>query len=146
MAASLTNYGQEVALFDDQNRPSGTPNTLGGLAQQGKKLKLFKNTSTPARDGTGFVEVANGNGYTTGGQALTPASFTLSIDSGNAQIMIDDKTWTASGGSIADIDGVYLTDSDDNVLAWWERASSITLADGDSIVAENIYVRDMERK
>ncbi len=141
MTASLTNYGQEVALFDDANRPTGTPNTLGGLAQQGKKLKLFKDTSTPVKAGTGFVEVVNGNGYTTGGQALTPASFTLSIDAGNAQIMIDDKTWTASGGTIPDIDGVYLTDSDDNVLAWWERASAITLADGDSIVADDLYIK-----
>ena len=58
-----------------------------------------------------------------------------------AQIMIDDKTWTASGGTIPDIDGVYLTDSDDNVLAWWERASAITLADGDSIVADDLYIK-----
>ena len=41
-------------------------------------------------------EHANGNGYTTGGKALTPSlsgTTTVTWD-------VDDQTWTASGGSI----------------------------------------------
>lgn len=141
MANNLTNYGQEVALFDDQNRPSGTVLNLGGVAQQAKKLKLMLNTAVPAKDGTGFTEVANGNGYTTGGIALTSTNFTLSLDGGNIKVVIDTQTWTAAGGAILNIDGVFLTDGDDNVLAWWERTTATTLADGDDLVADGLYIK-----
>jgi hypothetical protein len=45
-------------------------------------------------------EIANGNGYTTGGQALT--SVAASLAGGVVTIDCDDPTWTASGGAIAD--------------------------------------------
>lgn len=141
MTNSFTHYGQEVALFDDQNRPTGTPNGDGGISKQGKKLKLYNSTSVPNKDGSGFTEVANGNGYVTGGKALVEGNFTLSIDSGNAQTMIADQTWTAAGGTVPLIAGVYLTDADDNVLAWWERGSTLTLEDGDSIVADDVFLK-----
>ena len=141
MANSLTNYGQEVALFSDKNKASGSVTNAGGVANMGTKLKLYASTSTPSVLGTGFTEVSNGNGYTTGGIALTTSSFTLSVVSGSAQVQISDQTWSASGGSIANIGGVYLTDANDNVLAWWERTTALTLASGDSMVADDLTVR-----
>lgn len=134
MANSLTNKGQEYMLYG-----TATPN--GSLANLGTKLKLYNSSSTPNINGTGFTEVSNGNGYTTGGQALVRADYTLGTSGSNKQITIADKTWTASGGSIANIGGAYLTDASDNVLAWWERASALTLASGDSLTLTGLIVR-----
>jgi hypothetical protein len=141
MANSLTNYGQQVALFSDKNRASGSATNNGGVAQLGTSLRLYGSTSTPNVDGTGFVEVANGNGYTTGGATLTTASYTLSLSSGSAQVIITDHTWTASGGTIPNVNGAYLTDASGNVLAWWERATATTLADGDTLIADDLTIR-----
>ena len=141
MANSLTNYGQQVALFSDKSRSVGAVTNAGGVANLGTNLKLYTSASTPNVDGTGFTEVANGNGYVTGGKALTTSSFTLSIVTSAAQVQIADQTWTASGGSIATIGGVYLTDSSGNTLAWWERSTALTLASGDSMVADDLTVR-----
>ena len=141
MANSLTNYGQQVALFSDKSRTVGSVTNAGGVANLGTALKLYTSASTPVVAGTGFTEVANGNGYVTGGKALTTSSFTLSIVTDAAQVQISDQTWTASGGSIANIGGVYLTDASGNVLAWWERSTALTLADGDSMVADDLTVR-----
>jgi hypothetical protein len=44
-------------------------------------------------------EIANGNGYTSGGKALT--NITLTLLGGVATFDADDVEWTASGGSIS---------------------------------------------
>jgi hypothetical protein len=141
MANSLTNYGQQVALFSDKLKAVGSVTNAGGVANLGTNLKLYTSASTPNVNGTGFTEVSSGNGYTTGGKALTTASYTLSVVSQSAQMVIADQTWTASGGSIANIGGVYLTDSSGNVLAWWERTAALTLTDGDTMVADDLTLR-----
>lgn len=127
---------------------------VAGLAQDGMKLKLYAfSTSSPSKDGTEgveFIEIAAGSGYTTGGQTINKADCVQEDaptppSPANRQIRIEesgtDPEWTASGGSIADIGGVYLTDSGDNVLAWWERSSALTLADGDTLVADDLTIR-----
>jgi hypothetical protein len=49
--------------------------------------------------GVTYTEVANGNGYTTGGQSL--ANVTVgTVTTNDASFDADDVTWTASGGSI----------------------------------------------
>jgi len=129
MASSLTNLGQTDALYG-----TATPN--GSIANLGTKLKLYDSSSTPAKDGTGFVETANGNGYTTGGLAISRSDWTNALVTGNQQITLGDKVWTATG-SIPNVAGAYLTDASDNVLAWWERGSPVSLVSGDTIT---IYV------
>jgi hypothetical protein len=69
------------------------------------KMALFLSTSnaetlTTGTDVYGDLtnEHANGNGYTTGGVALTNPTWTNS--SGTMTFDIDDAVWTASGGSI----------------------------------------------
>lgn len=64
------------------------------------KMALFLSTSDIGASSTTYAGVsnehANGNGYTTGGKALTPSlsgTTTVTWD-------VDDQTWTASGGSI----------------------------------------------
>ena len=141
MANSLTNYGQEVALFDDRNRAVGSTSNNGGIAQLGTSLRLYDSTSTPAVDGSGFVEVTSGNGYSTGGITITTVDYNLAISSGSAQVVITDQTWTAAGGDISNINGAYLTDNSGNVLAWWERSSATTLTDGDTLIADDLTIR-----
>jgi hypothetical protein len=64
------------------------------------KMALFLSTSNIGAGSTTYAgltnEVANANGYTTGGEAIT-----ISL-SGTTTVTVDcgDVTWTASGGSI----------------------------------------------
>ncbi len=133
MANSLTYAGQDAAFY------GGTGD--GGFARTATKLKLYTSASTPAKDGTGFTEVANGNGYLTNGIAITRSDWTAETDSLNRRIRLANKVWTASGGSIANIAGAYVTDAADNVLAWFERSSPITIASGDTFTADTLFIK-----
>ncbi len=131
MSNSFTNKGQELMLYG-----TATPN--GSIANLGTKLKLYDDTSTPNKNGTGFNEVTAGFGYSTGGYPLLRADYTMSLDTGNEKIVIDNQVLTASGGTIADIAGAYLTNAADDALAWWERVSSVTLNDGDTLTLDTL--------
>lgn len=68
------------------------------------KCALFTSSATVGPDVTGLSglganEVANGNGYTTGGATVT---MTITDDDGNNRAAIDSSnpSWTASGGNI----------------------------------------------
>lgn len=65
-------------------------------------IALFTSSHTPAQTDDSYAaltgEVANGLGYTTGGQALT--SLTLTDTAGVTTLGCDTATWTATGGSI----------------------------------------------
>jgi hypothetical protein len=65
-------------------------------------VALFTATYTPAAGDTTFSaltnEVANGNGYTTGGEALAGVSW--SQTSGTATFDANDTAWSASGGDL----------------------------------------------
>lgn len=132
MANSLTNAGEELALFGD-----GVGD--GSIARLATSVRLFTSASTPNKNGTGFTQVANGNGYTTGGIAITVADWTFSVNGVNGQIVLDDQVWTATGGQIVNIAGAYIHDGTD-VLAWWER-STVTLDDTDTITLDDLTIR-----
>ncbi|MFP1634077.1 hypothetical protein ACLB6G_20295 [Zhengella sp. ZM62] len=68
------------------------------------KIALVTSSYTPSAAHTTWSqvssnEVADGNGYTTGGASL--ASVTWAQTSGAAKFDSNDQVWTASGGSIA---------------------------------------------
>lgn len=111
----------------------------GGFARLAARLRLYDSTSTPNINGTGFAEVANGNGYVTGGVAITQAEWTAET-SGNRRIRLADKMWTAAGGSIANVSGAYITDAVGNVLAWFEEASAVTVLNGDTFTVQNLAI------
>jgi hypothetical protein len=76
------------------------------------------------------TEVANGNGYTTGGAALTGVAVT---QSGNdAKFDANDVTWTASGGAITASFGILYndTDADDPPVAFIDFDGSQEAGDG----------------
>lgn len=59
------------------------------------------------------TEVANGNGYTTGGAALANVAVTT-VTTNDAMFDADDTTWTASGGSITASYAILYNDTDAN--------------------------------
>lgn len=137
MTNSLTNLGEQIALMgDDAVTPAD-----GGIARIAKSIRLFQTSSTPNKDGTGFVEVADGNGYTAGGVAITEANWTFSVVSQNGQNQLDDQVFTAVGGNIANIAGAYIADTGGNVLGWWERSVPITLTPGDTLTLDDLTIR-----
>lgn len=102
-------------------------NFLTGTA----KLALVTSGWTPAFDTDDFwndaqgSELANGNGYTTGGETL--ASKTVTYDSASDQIRVDfaDVTWTFTAGKTwlygvvyIDTAGAASTDPMYSVLTW----------------------------
>ena len=137
MVNVLTNLGEQIMLMG--NAPV-TP-TDGGLARLAVAVRLFKSTSVPNKDGTGFVEVDNGNGYVSGGQAVVLGNWTFSVVVTNGQIQLVDKSWTAVGGNISNVAGAYLVDAGGNALAWWERTTPVTLLPGDTITLDDLIVR-----
>lgn len=134
MAAKLTNKGQEAMLYG-----TATPN--GGLANLAAAIRLYDGTSTPNKNGTGFVQVTAGNGYAAGGTVITRGNWTLALDSGDNKLTLNDIVITASGGNIANVAGAYLVDAANNVLAWWERVAPATLAPGEVLTLDDLAIK-----
>lgn len=101
------------------------------------KMALFQDTSNIGAGSTTYAgvtnEVANGNGYTTGGTAVT-----LSL-SGTTTVTVDstDATWTASGGSIAAIRFAVIYEVSGRVLCYSQLdTSNITITDGNQLTVQ----------
>lgn len=78
-------------------------------------------------------EVANGNGYTTGGLAFTSTGYTQT--SGTATLAATGPTLTALG-AVGPFRYAYAYDSTisgKNVIGHWDYGSSITMANGDTV-------------
>jgi hypothetical protein len=71
------------------------------------------NASNTTLAGITKTEVANGDGYTTGGAALTNVAVTT-VTTNDAKFDADDVTWTASGGPITASFGILYNDTDAN--------------------------------
>lgn len=80
---------------------------------------------------TGGTEVANANGYLTGGKALTNVAVTTTTTN-DAKFDADDVTWSASGGSITASHCVLYNDSDadDPPVAFIDFDGSKSAGDG----------------
>lgn len=102
-------------------------------------IKVLLTNSAPVATNTvkaDLTEISAGNGYTAGGEATTP---TLSESAGTGKLVLSDVTWTASGGSIGPFRyAVIYNDSaaSDNLIAWYDYGSSITLAAGESFTTD----------
>ncbi len=131
MANSLTHKGEELALK--------SPTSTGSIARIATKVRLFKGDSAPDKDGSGFNEVADGNGYTTGGKSIDETDWTYSALT--SKITLADQVWTASGGSIENVRGAYLVNAGGDVLAWWELPAAITLASGDDLTLDDLTIK-----
>jgi len=82
-----------------------------------------------------ITQIANGNGYTTGGFTLSGITFTL--DSAVAELIASDLVITASGGTMATWRYPVLYDDTpssplDPLIGYLDVGSGISLADGQS--------------
>jgi hypothetical protein len=80
---------------------------------------------------TGGTELANANGYTTGGATLANVAVTT-VTTNDAKFDADDVTWSASGGAItASFAIIYNdTDADDPPVAFIDFDGSESAGDG----------------
>lgn len=114
-------------------------------------LKLaLTNTLPDASSDSQFAdisEIAAGNGYTAGGEAMTLVSSEQTA--GTYKLIVNDVTWTASGGSIGPFRYAVLynsTEAGAPLIAYWDRGSSITLGDTDTFTADASAVNGILQK
>lgn len=84
-----------------------------------------------------ITQVANGNGYTTGGTAATTSSSAQT--SGTYKLVLADVVFTASGGSIGPFQYVVLyndTAAGDELIGYWDYGSAVTLADTETFTCD----------
>lgn len=111
----------------------------GNLNTNTCKVALFQAAAAVANTGSVYAdysanEVANGNGYTTGGADSTN---TYSESAGTGTLGGTDIVWTASGGAINNIRYAILyndqtTTVTDGLIEFWDYGSEIDLAVGET--------------
>jgi hypothetical protein len=109
----------------------------GGVNLASDTLKVMLTNTAPVATNSVYTdisggEVANGNGYTTGGTAATLTS--SSQTSGLYKLILQAVTFTASGGSIGPLRYAVLYDTAGakDLIGWWDYGTSITLNSGDT--------------
>ena len=86
-----------------------------------------------------LTEIAAGNGYTAGGNAVTVSSSAQA--SGTYKLVLADTVFTASGGSIGPFRYAVLyndtpTSPADPLIGWWDYGTSITLLNGETFTVD----------
>jgi hypothetical protein len=129
VAVSISLYNHTARRFaDGANAPGDT-----------YKVSLYTAATFDATDTTladiTKTEVANANGYTTGGAALANVSVTT-VGTNGAKFDADDVTWSATGGSISASYGILYndTDDDDPPVAFIDFDGSATASEGTEFV------------
>lgn len=88
-------------------------------------------TAVNASAGT-ITEVANGNGYTTGGNAATVTSATQS--GGTYKLVLaSPSTWTATGAGFSFQYAVLVDTTTSTNVAYWDYGSSQAVAAGETV-------------
>ena len=107
------------------------------LSASGSLLKYYLANDAPSASGdtvkTDLADITNENGYT----GPVDTENTQAYASGIYTVNLSAKTVTASGGAIPTFRYVVLYDdtpSDpvDPLIGWWDRGSTLDLADGDA--------------
>lgn len=106
------------------------------------KMKLAtsaSNASTPTLSTFASItnEVANGNGYVTGGKALAGMTWTAGASAGQMRFDADDLVWTASGGTIANVKFGVIGLSGGAPLVWSRFSTSqFSITDGNTLTVQ----------
>lgn len=125
MAVTVSLYNHSAARFASGANAEGDT----------YKVKLLTAASFDATHttlaATGGTEVANGNGYTTGGATLANVAVTT-VTTNDAKFDADDVSWTASGAALSASYGILYNDSDTNdpPVAFLDFGSSQSAGDG----------------
>lgn len=83
-----------------------------------------------------ITQIANGNGYTTGGTQATIASSAQA--SGTYKLVLNDVVFTATG-AVGPFQWAVLyndTAAGDELIAYWDYGSAVTLANGDTFTVD----------
>lgn len=98
--------------------------------------KVYLTNATPSASADSvkadLAEISGGNGYTSGGATTTIA---VSETGGTTTVTGTEVSWTASGGTIGPFQYAVLyndTSASDDLVAWWDYGSAVTLAIGES--------------
>lgn len=101
-------------------------------------LKVMLTLSAPVATNSvkaDLTEISAGNGYTAGGSQATLVS---SAQSGGVyKLVLNDVTFTASGGSIANFRYAVLyndTATNKELIGWWDSGATQTITDANSFV------------
>lgn len=102
-------------------------------------LKVALTNSAPVNTNTvlaNITQISNGNGYTTGGTAATVTSSAQT--SGTYKLVLADVVFTASGTMGPFQYAVLYSDTaaNDELIAWWDYGSAVTLASGDTFTVD----------
>lgn len=102
-------------------------------------LKVVLTNSAPSASNTqlsDITQIANGNGYTTGG--ATAASNAFSQTAGTAKLSATDVVFTASGAVGPFRYAVLYNDtaSNDELIGWWDYGSAVTLANSETFTVD----------
>lgn len=107
MPVTISLYNQTAKLFAEGS------NAVGDTYRVALYTTATFNAANTTLAGVTGTQVANGNGYTTGGAALTNVAVTT-VTTNDAKFDADDVTWTASGGSITASYAILYNDTDVN--------------------------------
>lgn len=102
----------------------------------GHVFKVYLTNAAPSASAdlvkADLAEITAENGYPAGG---TDVQNTLAESGGTATVAGTDVVFTASGGSFGPFQYVVLyndTSASDNLVAWWDYGSSISINDGET--------------
>lgn len=104
-------------------------------------LKVALTNSAPVAGNTilaNITQIANGNGYTTGGSTLTVSS--SSQTSGTYKLVAADLTFTASGGTMGTFRyAVYYNDTatNDELIGYVDYGSAVSLLTGQQFTLDH---------
>jgi len=100
-------------------------------------LKVALTNTAPTADNDVLTDITEIDYTYCSDRALTVSS--SSQTSGTYKLVVDDKTISASGGAVGPFRYVVIyndTATNDDLICWFDYGSSITLADGESIVLD----------
>lgn len=123
MAVTISLYNHTAKLFADGS------NAVGDTYKVMLCTALTFNAANTTVSGVTKTEVANGNGYTTGGPSLTGVTVTT-VTTNDAAFDANDITLTASGGSITASYGLLYNSTDSTPLAVIDFGGSESAGDG----------------
>jgi hypothetical protein len=99
-------------------------------------FKVYLSNATPSASAdlikTDLAEISAGAGYTSGGTATT---ISINETGGTTTVSATQVVFTAASGSIGPFQWAVLyndTSASDNLVAYWDYGSPVTLADGES--------------
>ena len=102
-------------------------------------LKVVLTNTTPVNTNTqlsNITQIANGNGYTTGGTTATTSSSAQT--SGTYKLVIADVTFTATG-AVGPFQWAVLynsTATNGELIGWWDYGSAVTLANTETFTVD----------